>query len=103
QRAEAVTLAARLGKADDDELVALGAFDLEPVGAAAGAIGSVAPLGDRALDVEVAGMPIEIRAAPLLVVAVAHDAGAVARHDLCERRLAVREHDTHQVIAVAVQ
>src|SRR5258708_35255932 len=89
QRAEAVPCAARLGEADHHELVAFVAFHLAPIAAAAGPVGPVAALGDRAFEPIAAGMAEEIRAVPLLMVAVAHHTGSLARHDLGERFLAV--------------
>ena len=60
QRAEAVPRAARVGKADHDEFVALVAFDLEPVGAAArpGTAGR-ARFAIDAFELEVAGVPLK--------------------------------------------
>src|SRR5258705_6138351 len=48
QGAEAVPAALGVGKADDDELVPVEAFDLQPIGAAAGPVGLVAALRDGA-------------------------------------------------------
>src|SRR6266404_8529207 len=91
QGAEAVPAALGVGKADDDELLAVEAFDLQPIGAAAGPIGLVTPLGDRAFEIVLAGLAVELVAVPLLMIAVADHPGRAMRHNLGERLLAVCE------------
>ena len=84
-----MSAAGRVGEADDDEFVPVKAFDLEPIGAAAGPIGLVAALGNRAFDLVVASLFEEIQTAADLVVAVADHVRSVMRHDLAERLLAL--------------
>src|SRR5579862_6707968 len=74
QGAKPLPLAFGIGEADDNELVALVAFDLEPVAAPPGAVGPVAALRDRAFEIVLAGMAEEVGAAPHLVVAVSDHA-----------------------------
>src|SRR5580704_16353314 len=69
QRAEPLPAALGIGKADDDELVIVEAFDLEPVGAAAGAGGLVAALRDDAFELIFAGVAVEFWTAALLMIA----------------------------------
>ena len=73
QRAEAVGAFGGVGVAADDELLLEAAFGLEPVGAAAGAVGGVA-LGDDAFGSELAGLGEDGGAAAVDVVAEAEGA-----------------------------
>jgi len=56
QRAEAAARAAGIREARDDELLLLGAFDLEPIRRAPAPVRGVLELADDALEREVAGM-----------------------------------------------
>ena len=103
QGAEAVSAAGRIGEADDDELVLVQAFDLEPIGAAAGPVRLVAALGDRALDLVVAGLRKEIGATADLMVAVADHVRPIVRHDLGERLLALLQRKAGEIEAVEIE
>src|SRR6185436_12524692 len=74
ERAESDAAALGVGEAADDELLAQEALGLEPVRAAARAVGLIAPLGDDALEAALAGKGEELAAAAGDVVAVADDA-----------------------------
>src|SRR5204863_4432581 len=63
QRAKADALSAWIGEADDQELIGIKAFDLQPLGAAARSIGLVGALRDNAFDFVIAGVAVEIRTA----------------------------------------
>ena len=71
QRAEVATRSTRVGPPDDDELLAAGAFDLEPSAAALGKIRIVPSFGDNALERCLARGRIELRASTHDVIAVA--------------------------------
>ena len=74
QGAQAAPPAGGLGKADYDELVAVGAFDLDPIVAASRPIRPVAALGDDAFQAIAAGVAKQLGTAADLVVAVAQHA-----------------------------
>lgn len=55
QCAETAAAAFRVGVADDHELLALLALELDPVGAATAAVGAVDALADQAFELQLAG------------------------------------------------
>src|SRR5690606_1743803 len=65
----------RLFVADDHEAFALDAFDLDPVTAAAGSVGSVAVFGDDALKAERAGLREQFGAVSMGFFRQLHRAG----------------------------
>src|SRR5260221_11260499 len=101
QRAEALARAAGIAEADDDELLAIAAFDLEPAPAAARHIGRVALLGDDAFEGVGAGVLEEFRTARILVIAIAQDAArdvaGLAGDEALQRRFAVDERHPEEV------
>src|SRR6516162_8132963 len=101
--AKTFALAFGVGKADDNDLLAIAAFDLEPSAAASLAVGRVAALGDDAFEAEAARLAKNGRTLARLVVAVAQYPLSVRRDDVGECRLAVFERCTGQVPAVAVK
>src|SRR5262249_6415353 len=102
QRTDPDARALRLGVAADHDLLLLETLDLEPVGTARAAIRRIAPLGDDALDAELAGVSQEIRARADDVIAEAQDGRFVSRpaQQPLERRLPVLEPRARQVPAV---
>src|SRR5215469_6342718 len=101
--AKALALAFRVGKADDDDFLAVAAFDLEPAATAPGPIGCVAALRDDAFEAEAAGLAKNRRSLALLVVAVAQYTRSVLRNDVGECGLAVFERCPGKVPAVTIK
>src|SRR6516225_11110413 len=69
--AKAFALAFGVGEADDDDFLAIAAFDLEPSATASRAVGRIAALRDDAFETEAARLAKHRRALALVVVAVA--------------------------------
>src|SRR5260221_8782125 len=103
QRAEALARAAGIAEADDDELLAIAAFDLEPAPAAARHIGRVALLGDDAFEGVGAGVLEEFRTARILVIAIAQDAARLAGDEALQCRLAVNEPHPEEVAVAEIE
>src|SRR5215469_15288081 len=101
--AKALALAFRVGKADDDDFLAIAAFDLEPAATAPGPIGCVAALRDDAFEAEAAGLVKNRRSLALLVVAVPQCTSSIVRNDVGECGLAVFERCPGKVPAVAIK
>src|SRR5260370_38766260 len=89
ERAEPDAAAGRIGPADDRQLFAALAFDLEPALAAARPVRRIGALGDHALELHLAGLAMERVAVAPGVVAVAdsvrrlrgHGPGSLLAHD----------------------
>src|SRR6185437_7043633 len=88
--------------AGDDELLLEAAFGLEPVGAAAGAVGGVA-LGDYAFGTELAGLGEDGGAAAVDVLAEAEGAFAGGGKYRGEELLAFADGEVAGVVAVEVE
>src|SRR5260221_3080366 len=71
KRAEPDAAAGRIGPADDRQLFAALAFDLEPALAAARPVRRIGALGDDALELHLAGLAMEGVAVAAEMVAVA--------------------------------
>ena len=102
KRAEAVGAFGGVGVAGDDELLLEAAFGFEPVGAAAGAVGSVA-LGDDAFGLELAGLGEDGGAAAVDVIAEAECAVVAVGEDGGEEFFARAELEVAGVVAVVVE
>src|SRR6185312_11907337 len=86
QRTESCALAGGIGETDDDEILALAAFRLEPARAAARLMPPVAALRDDALEPGVAGGGEEIRPLADLMVAVADGRLRIGGEHAAKRR-----------------
>ena len=104
QRAQPDARARRLAPADDDELLAARALDLEPGAGASRFVAGVAALRDHALHTALACALEERRAVTADVVAVAQRRRARrVAEELRQQALALEQRRTAQVVAVEVQ
>src|SRR5262245_23977625 len=101
--AKALPAAFGVGKADDDDFVAIAALDLEPGAASSGAVGSIPALRHDAFYAEAVRLAKNRRAMSGLVIAVAQDPVRLQRDDLAQRCLAVLQRDAGEVPAIAIE
>ena len=103
ERAQAGTRPLGLGEAADDELLLVGALDLEPAAAPGRLVRLVPPLRDDALEAEATGLAEEALALAHHVTAVADRALPARREEPLERGLAVLQTRGSEVAAVQVE
>src|SRR5207244_10587366 len=103
ERTKAVRAAVGIGEADDHELLAIAAFDLEPAAAAPRSVRVGPALRDDALELEAAGLAQEGRAAIDLVIAVAQHSLRLPRDNLGECGFAILERRAGQVPAIPIE
>src|SRR5215471_710742 len=105
ERPQAHPRAFRIGVAPDDDLLPLGAFDLEPLAASRAAIGRVPQLGHDALETVPAGLGEEGGAVAHHMIAVADGARRITHRSeqIGEEAFAVLQACPHQIEPVQVQ
>src|SRR5216683_39826 len=100
---EAFPAALGIGKTDDDELLAVAAFDLEPAAAAPRSIRIAPPLRNDAFEPETGSLAQKSRPETDLVIAVAQDALRMRRNDLGQDGLAIFERRAGEIPALSVE